>query len=247
MFKIKKNKLIKWGIEFLVTLTILLFFDKWKLYKEEKPPPPKISVGGSEAPFVLYDYVWNGTEITNELTQSSLLNSTESVEPLSINPYSELQVSFTEKPNKLSISRWEPGIEKETNEQEKSSYYISNRIGTGFYIVRAEWDEGKATYISKLNTKKIVSYQQILSPKKGGYTVIGLDAKSASGLDISRDFLDANISAGIISGELDYLKRAYPELNLKKLPTYYVLKQERVIYSTHSLQQLKSYFGELKH
>lgn len=104
MFKIKKNKLIKWGIGFFVTLTILLISDNWKLYKEEKPPTPKISVEGREAPLVLYDYVWNGTEKTIKLTQSSLLNATKSVEPLSIHPYSELEVSFSEKPNKLSIS-----------------------------------------------------------------------------------------------------------------------------------------------
>lgn len=132
--KIKTNKLIKWGVGFLITLAILLVFDKWKLYKEEKPPTPQISVEGMEAPVVLYDYVWNGTEITNKLTQSSLLNSTESVEPLTINPYSELEVSFSEKPNKLSISRWETGIEKDTNEQEESTYFISNRIGTAFLL-----------------------------------------------------------------------------------------------------------------
>lgn len=237
--------LIKWGLGFLITLTILLIFDKWKLYKEEKPPTPEINVEGREAPLVLYDYVWNGTEKTNKLTQSSLLNATKSVEPLSINPYSELEVSFSEKPDKLSISRWAPGIEKGTNEQEKSSYYISNRIGTGFYIVRAEWDEGKATYITKLNTEKIVSYQEFLSPKEGGYTVIGFDVRSASGLELSRYFLTAKIRGGVIPGELEYLKRAYPELNLKKLPTYYVLEQENVIFSTHSQQQLKSYLDEL--
>ncbi|MFE4525510.1 hypothetical protein ACFRCQ_25940 [Cytobacillus firmus] len=246
MLKIKKYMLIKWGLGFLITLTILLIFDKWKLYKEEKPPTPEISVEGREAPLVLYDYVWNGTEITNKLTQSSLLNATESLEPLSINPYSELEVSFSEKPDKLSISRWEPGIEKGTNEQEKSSYYISNRIGTGFYIVRAEWDEGKATYITKLKTEKIVSYQELLSPKESGYTVRGFDSQSASISEIYPDYLNANIGGGFISGELEYLKRAYPELNLNKLPTYFVFEQEKVIYSTHSQQQLKSYLDKLK-
>lgn len=245
MFKIKRHKLLKWGLGFIITLTILLIFDKWKLYKEEKPPSPEIRVEGREAPIVLYEFEWNGTEQNKKLSKSDILNSTESIEPLSVNPYSELEVSFSEKPNKFSISRWEPGLEKDINKQEKFTYYISNRIGTAIFIVRAEWDKGKATYITKLNTEKIVSYQEFLSPREGGYTVLGFDTRNASGLEISRAFSDIDIARGIISGELNYLKRAYPELNLKKLPTYFVFEQENVIYSTHNFQQLSLYIDGL--
>lgn len=69
--------------------------------------------------------------------------------------------------------------------------------------------------------------------------------QGASILEIYPDSLNANIGGGIIPGELEYLKKAYPELNLNKLPTYFVFEQEKGIYSTHSQQQLKSYLDIL--
>ncbi|MEN8702085.1 hypothetical protein [Bacillus infantis] len=49
------KKSLKWGIGAIALLAILLSFDKWKLYKEEKPPFPEIVSEGKEAQAVLFD------------------------------------------------------------------------------------------------------------------------------------------------------------------------------------------------
>ncbi|MGD6856083.1 hypothetical protein ACQCVO_13490 [Bacillus infantis] len=238
------KKSLKWGIGAIVLLFLLLSFDKWKLYKEEKPPRPEIVADGKEASALLFDYSWNGTDTSKELDKANLSDSLESMEALPVGPYSDLAVSFPEKPDRMTISAWDPRLEEEIYKQDGSVYNFTNRPGTVTLVIKAEWNKGRATYLTRIKTEKIVSYQELLAPDKEVQTVIGFSASGSSSLAFANKKPGDRFSAGYVSGELDYLQKAYPELELNELPSYFVFKQEKIVYRTTDMQELKSYISK---
>ncbi|MCP1160877.1 MULTISPECIES: hypothetical protein [Bacillus] len=238
------KKSLKWGIGAIVLLAILLSFDKWKLYKEEKPPFPEIVSEGKEAQAVLFDYSWNGTDTSKALNKANLSDSLESMEALPVGPFSDLSVSFPEKPDLISISAWEPRLEEEIYKQVGSVFHFTNRPGTVTLVIKAEWNKGKATYLTRVKTEKIVSYQELLAPDKEVQTVIGFAVSNSSSLKFANKKPGDRFASGYISGELDYLQKAYPELELNELPSYFVFKQEKIVYRTTDMQELKSYISK---
>lgn len=228
----------------IVLLLLLLSFDKWKLYKEEKPPRPEIVADGKEASALLFDYSWNGTDTSKELNKANLSDSLESMEALPVGPYSDLAVSFPEKPDRMTISAWDPRLEEEIYKQDGSVYNFTNRPGTVTLVIKAEWNKGRATYLTRIKTEKIVSYQELLAPDKEVQTVIGFAASGSSSLAFANKQPGDRFASGYISGELDYLQKAYPELELNELPSYFVFKQEKIVYRTTDMQELKSYISK---
>ncbi len=238
------KKSLKWGIGAIVLLAILLSFDKWKLYKEEKPPLPEIVADGKEASALLFDYSWNGTDRFKALNKANLSDSLESMEALPVGPFSDLAVSFPEKPDRMTISAWDPRLEEEIYKQDGAAYNFTNRPGTVTLVIKAEWNKGRATYLTRVETEKIVSYQELLAPDKEVQTVIGFAASNSSSLAFANKQTGDRFASGYISGELDYLQKAYPELELNELPSYFVFKQEKIVYRTTDMQELKSYISK---
>jgi hypothetical protein len=238
------KKSLKWGIGAIALLAILLSFDKWKLYKEEKPPFPEIVSEGKEAQAVLFDYSWNGTDTSKVLNKANLSDSLESMEALPVGPFADLAVSFPEKPDLISISAWEPRLEEEIYKQDGPVFHFTNRPGTVTLVIKAEWNKGKATYLTRVKTEKTVSYQELLDPDKEVQTIIGFAASGSSSIKFSQKKSGDRFASGYISGELDYLKKVYHELELNELPAYFVFNQEKVVFRTNNMEELESYISE---
>jgi hypothetical protein len=213
----------------------LLLMDRWKIYKEEMPPVPVIMAEGVEMPFLLNSYSWNGTDSGEDIKET-----TKKLKAVKADPFTKITVSFSEKPEKLSISRWNQGIEEETEAVEGGTFELSKEAATNTLLIRAEWENGQALYIARADTKKVYSYQDLLPRKGDEYSVMAYEPASQAKGSFYEDFM-WGISAVRMGGDLSYVQESYPELNIKSLPAYYVFKGTEIDYSTNSYQDFKAY------
>ena len=68
------KKALYWLIGFTMVTTVMYYFDKQKVYKEEKPPVPVISLGEQKTQVFLGSYTWNDGEVKKELADIKDVN-----------------------------------------------------------------------------------------------------------------------------------------------------------------------------
>lgn len=137
-------------IVFIVFIVAIFFIDKWKSYKDEKPPIPLIMVDGVQIKAVLADYSWHGSKIKPK----KILPLIREVKEVEVDPLTELKVSFEEKPESVSISEWNSFENIPRTTEEDDEVTLSTIPSVFVYVVQAKWNEGTATYALKLSNQK---------------------------------------------------------------------------------------------
>jgi hypothetical protein len=64
---VSNKKTILWLAAIIIVLLVMVYFDKQKVYKEEKPPIPVVSLGEQKTQVLLGSFTWNGREVKREL------------------------------------------------------------------------------------------------------------------------------------------------------------------------------------
>ncbi len=65
--KLEYRKTLLWLIGLTIVTVVMVYFDKQKVYKEEKPPVPVVSLGEQPTQVFLGSYTWNDGEVKKEL------------------------------------------------------------------------------------------------------------------------------------------------------------------------------------
>lgn len=164
-------------VAFLLML-ILFMIDKYKLYKEEKPPIPAVSVDGKQVEAITGTYNWNGTRVKAEEPVKLMLD----VSGTRVESLQTLTVYFPgdKQPKKITISQWNtvPGIEKKSEVGDTFAIpisYSSHPNQAFYYKISAEWEKNYSNYYVKLHIQdKRFAFQDFLAKQSGKQSVLAI-------------------------------------------------------------------------
>ncbi|ESU31702.1 hypothetical protein G3A_15095 [Bacillus sp. 17376] len=132
-----KRRLLFYGTTAILLLTLLIAMDRYKLYKEEKPPVPSITVNGQEIPYILGQYDWHATK-TEKIDP---IKAMAGMDPTKVKEKETLEVSFPPEmePESISITQFNtvPGMEKKSFEGNILSIPKNLYMDRTYYKIRA--------------------------------------------------------------------------------------------------------------
>jgi hypothetical protein len=227
-----------------VALVVLIAFDQWNTYKHEKPPKPEISVGGTNLKYALASYSWHGTKGKTD----NLPTAATSLKVGNTDPTKLLSVKFSKKPEKVSISLLDAGTHRQAATTVWFWQELPNLPHEYLYVIRAKWDNGRATYLAKVKMIKRVSYQEYLSVEKGKYSVLEIlpENVETSLIQSLPQNLQFKFTYNGMGGDLEYLKKSQPDLSFSKTPVFFVFDQKSVVYSTYNINALKLFLQSIE-
>ncbi|MBT2691380.1 hypothetical protein J7I93_24975 [Bacillus sp. ISL-47] len=242
------KKKLRWGMGFLTVLLVMLLFDKQKVYKEEKPPMPIVSVGEQEIQPVLGTYKWHGEKVEKELTDltgSLDYKNLEYRDKLTIDFPDDEQPIFVAKGNyhnnKLYVNPYSSHFGED-------DYYLSNYSSIETPSLHAYWEGGKrAEYIIPLNIRQVNPEKEYLAHSRGYHSLLLIGDAESDGQSII-DELHEEYPAYLLEthGYIDTetANKHHSELNVEKDPSYILFDQEKEIFRTNTLEELKNYIKE---
>jgi hypothetical protein len=242
MAKVKEKKMNKktlwWGTGILVVL-FLIVLDGYKIYKENEPPMPTVTIGDKKVNAYIKRYSWKG-KIYDSLKPDQLA---EQHTFQSVEPRSDMKVTFSEEPRQVMIGTWD-FISKEVVPRDISgnTYYIDNQSGPAILTIEAEWEQGSALYIVPLEVEQYVTYQNFLAEEKDQYSLYCLVAAEE---DHNELLNQPNMSTVYISDDIELEKKQHPDLKLEKVPTFILFSNEKEEFRTHDLQELLNYLQKI--
>jgi hypothetical protein len=148
-----KKKLLIYGTAAILIVLSLLVMDRVKLYKEEKPPLPVVTVEGKEIPSVLGGYNWHGNKVNfeNPVKQLADMDAADVVQR------ERLDVRFPadQQPKSIIINQVNsvPGGEKMAEESSNILIPKSHTSQPIHFQITASWDKdfnSFSTYYIKL-------------------------------------------------------------------------------------------------
>jgi hypothetical protein len=224
------KKLLIYGTAAVLLLSILIAMDRYKLYKEEKPPIPSITVNGQEIPSVLGQYDWHGTKTEN----IDPIKAMAGVNPSKVKERDRIEVSFSTEiePESISISQVNaaPGMKKQKAKESTLPIPKSLTPERIYFKIKAEWKKGYSTYYVKTDIEDLPLFYDFLSKDPEKLSVLAIVPRGDSEkYDIPPD-LKENLDSFQISDDLEGLKKKYPELLANITPVY-------MIFNTEFLQQ----------
>lgn len=191
-----------------------------------------------EKPALLY----TGKKNPKKLSKEQVEKAAREIRPALAKPFEDVFVSFSKTPGSLSISEWNNG--KETKVSKSNIIRTVGAQSVKLFIIRGEWpNEGQATYVAKIRVTKTYSYQDLLTPRTGYYTVVGffeeedqvkqMPAKNGKPIDLRE-----------VSEPLGHSVFTYPDLAIEKLPTYYVFGDGNAPIRFDDHEELERYLGD---
>lgn len=241
------NKKWAWGIGIMIVLVIMIGFDFYKSYTEEKPPFPIVSVGAQEAVVTLGPYKWN-SEARNPVGRDEALKEAT---PTVINPLEDLQINFPEKqPDRFSVELfdWMSITDYPIGEAVGKGYPISNEPGPLVVTINAEWNDGKkATYYISLERDKVLSYQTYFPEDEGTYTFLYVYPENE---DIQLweshayyNGLPLYLWHGVPG--MGLFQTYFPDLPIGAVPTFFVIDRERIVLQTEEVGEVREFFESI--
>ena len=219
-------------VAFLLTL-ILFVIDGYKLYTEEKPPIPAVSVDGKQVEAVTSTYKWNGTKVKADEPVKLMLD----IPGTKVESLQKLTVAFPgeEQPKKITISQWNtvPGLEKRSEVGDTFTIPISYSTHPNqafYYKISAEWEKNYSNYYVKLHIEdKLFPFRDFLAKQDGKRSVlaivpIGGEAKYGLPSDLIKTLDSYHFYIG-----LEEVKKSYPEITATTTPIYYLFSSTSLL------------------
>lgn len=242
-----KKKLLSYGTAAILIVLVLISVDRFKLYKEEKPPLPVVTIEGKEIPSVLGGYNWHRTKhaFENPINQMADMEATEVMQK------DRLDVDFPGKqqPQSIIISQINsvPGGEKMA---EESSSIIIPRSQTSrpiHFQITASWDKSFtsfSTYYVKLQIEDIPDFYDFLSKDKNKLSVLAIVPRGDSEkYDIPDEFTQ-KLDAFHISEDPEVLMKEYPEMFIPTVPVYLVFNDKELVFLYSTKEELLKLFTD---
>jgi hypothetical protein len=242
------KKRILWGIGIFAVFLVMLYFDKQKVYMEEKPPIPTVSVGEQKIQPVLGTYKWNGEKVEKEL-----MDLTKTLDYRSVEYRDKLRIHFPgdEKPLFIAKGNYhnnELYINSYYSLFEEDDYYLSNYSSIETLSLHAYWKNGKrAEYIIPLNIRQVNPKKDYLAHNKGFHSLLLIGDVESDGQSVI-DELHTEFPTFLLEthGYIDFetAKKLYPELYVEKDPSYILFDQEKEVFRTNASEDLKNFIKE---
>ncbi|MEH7443071.1 hypothetical protein V7201_12260 [Bacillus sp. JJ1122] len=207
--------------------------DKYKLYKEEKPPIPEVSVDGKQVEAVTGTYKWNGTKVKADEPVKLMLD----ISGTKVESLQKLNVSFPgdNQPKKITISQWNtvPGLEKRSEVGDTFTIPISYSTHPNqsfYYIISAEWEKNYSHYYVKLHIQdKRWAFKDFLAKQSGKQSVLAIVPRGGElKYGLPSDLIKKLDSYHLYIG-LEELKKSYPEITATTTPVYYLFSSTSLL------------------
>ncbi|WP_079504452.1 hypothetical protein [Mesobacillus jeotgali] len=225
-----KRKLLFYGTTAILLLTVLIAMDRFKLYKEEKPPEPSITVNGQEIPIILGQYEWHGTK-TKEINP---IKAMAGMNPSKVKEKEILAVSFPSgfKPERIEISQVNaaPGMEKKKVVAHTMSIPKSLYMDRIYFKIKAKWEKGYSTYYVKIIIENLPPFNDFLSKNPEKLSVLAIVPRGESEKYDIPDDAKEKLDSFHISDDIEGLKKQYPELQTNMVPVYMIFNTESMQY-----------------
>lgn len=239
-----KKKMLMYGTSFVILFLFLFALDKYKIYKEEEPPIPEISVEGVSMTAHIGPYDWRGSK----------KNAENPVEMLAGLPGDEvkedniLTIAFPEggQPKEITISEWDSFSKEQTDYEYLDGFpvpYSQKSMGIVYLIIKAEWKNDSVSYYLKLNVEQNY-YGGMLAKKEGALTAM---AVVPSGEGANYD-LPAEVKKPLerfeIYDNIEFVKEEFPGLSSwapSTIPMYFVFNNEDVAFTAKDKAQIIRY------
>lgn len=173
--KLKYKKVLLWLVGLSIVTVVMYYFDKQKVYKEEKPPVPVVSLGEQKTQVFLGSYTWNDGEVIKELADLKDVNFKR------VAYRDQLHIDFPEGKEPLYIAKgaYDPTgngtypIPSMFNDESVS--FLGNYPSVLTLSLKAFWKNGKrAEYIVPLNVEPVAPEKEYLPVNKGFYSLLGV-------------------------------------------------------------------------
>lgn len=243
-----KRKILIYAGAATILLVLLTSMDRYKLYKEEKPPIPEITVEEEPIQTVLGSYNYHGTKVKADDPVKMMLDFNGE----QVKENQRLVVTFpaAAEPKKITISQWNtiPGVEKksETGDSFTIPPSFSSQPDQKFYFkIKAEWEKDFSTYYVKLRIQDLPYFHEFLSHDSEKYSVLAIVPRGESEkYDIPED-LKSKLDSFHLSDDIEALKKEYPELQSTIVPYYIIFNTEFKVWSTLHKEELIRWLTEL--
>ncbi len=243
------KKALYWLIGFTMVTTIMYYFDKQKVYKEEKPPVPVISLGEQKTQVFLGSYTWNDGEVKKELADLKDVNYKR------VAYRDQLHIDFPEGKEPLYIAKgaYDPNgkatypIPSMFNDESVS--FLGNYPSVLTLSLKAYWKNGKrAEYIVPLNVEPVAPEKEYLPVNKGFYSLLGVyNGDSELNTTIHQKISEASPNflmeyKGYV--HIEMAKNYYRELQIESGPLYLLFYEEKEVFRTDSEKALLQYIKD---
>jgi hypothetical protein len=222
------------AILILVTITLL---DRYKVYKEEKPPFPAVTVEGEEVPIILGGYDWHGKKIPYE---EGPLKGMAKMEASPVREKQRLDVTFPagQEPESIIISQVNsvPGGEKLAEQSRSLIIPKSSTTQPIHFQITALWNEEMtsfSTYYVKLDIEDLPKFHDFLSKDPNKLSVLAVVPQGDSEKDDIPDDLKTKLDSYQISENPEGMMAEYPELPIYSVPVYFIFNSETLIFETN--------------
>jgi hypothetical protein len=221
-----KRKLLIYGTASILLLTVLIAMDRFKLYKEEKPPVATITVDGQEIPSILGEYNWHGTK-TKKIDPIKAMSG---MDPTKVKEKETLEVTFPPEmePDSISIAQVNtvPGMEKKSVEGNSMSIPKSLTMERIYFKIKAQWKKGFSMYYVKTDIEDLPPLQDFLSRDPEKLSVLAIVPRGESEKYDIPDELKEKLDSFHLYDDMEGLKKQYPELHTNITPVYMIFNSE---------------------
>jgi hypothetical protein len=233
------KRLLLWGAGAVIVILTMLYFDKEKVYKEEKPPMPVITVGDTEVQAIMGSYRWNDGLVEKEMKEIS-----KSLKYQQVPVNEEMRIEFPEGEEPIYFNRGSRdynGNFSGTTDSE-INYLMPNHTGLSTISIKAYWKDGKrADYLIPLKTSE-VKFKEYYARYVGTYSIliVNEDTQSAehAQLDLQTEFSDIPIFYNTTD------KQYFPELNIDQSQAFLLFDHQNEIVRTDDVVNMKKYIRE---
>lgn len=221
-----KRKLLFYGTIALLLLTVLIAMDRYKLYKEEKPPIPQITVNGQVVPTILGQYSWHGSK-TKKIEP---IKAMAGMNPTKVKEKQTLKVLFPPElePTTIIISQVNaaPGMEKKSRKGNSMPIPKSLTQERIYFMIKAQWKKDYSTYYVKVDIEDLPPFYDFLSKDPEKLSVLAIVPRGESEKYDIPDEVKAKLDSFQISDDMEELKKRYPELMSNITPVYLIFNTE---------------------
>ncbi|MCM3600973.1 hypothetical protein M3175_09540 [Robertmurraya korlensis] len=247
--KLEYKKVLLWVVGLTMVTGVMIYFDKQKVYKEEKPPIPVVSLGEQQTEVFLGSYTWNDGEVKKELADLKEVNFKR------VEYRDQLHIDFPEgkEPLYLSKGAYDPTgkakypIPSMFNDENVS--FLGNYPSVLTLSLKAFWKNGRrAEYIVPLNVEANPPEKEYLPVNKGFYSLLGVySGESEIDTTIRQQISEASPNFLMETKgnvHLEMARNYYPELQIHSAPMYLLFNQEKEVFRTDSVEPLLRYIKD---
>ncbi|NKE05979.1 hypothetical protein [Mesobacillus selenatarsenatis] len=221
-----KRKLLIYGTAAVFILSVLIAMDRYKLFKEERPPVPSITVNGQEIPSILGEFDWHGTK--NK--KSDPVKSMAGMNASKVREKEILEVSFPPEMEPLNIiisqGNAAPGMEKKRVEGDSLSIPKSLTQERIYFKIKAQWKKGYSTYYIKTDIEDLPPFYDFLSKDPEKFSVLAIVPRGESEKYDIPEEVKKRLDSFHLYDDIEELKKQYPELYTNITPVYMIFNSE---------------------